>query len=90
MSLLEISGAIGSCSGPFIGSALNYLFGYAGPFIVFCNHESKYLLIEFLYLLMFPLIKIFIPVEEVDKNIIINDCEAKYNEYEVISRYTQR
>lgn len=34
---MEISGAIGATGGPFIGAALNYLFGYEGPFITFCN-----------------------------------------------------
>ena len=37
MSIMEISGAIGATGGPFIGSALNFLFGYEGPFIVFGN-----------------------------------------------------
>eukprot|EP00347_Sterkiella_histriomuscorum_P023007 403336314 len=35
MSVMEASGAIGATFGPFIGSTLNYLFGYEGPFIVF-------------------------------------------------------
>lgn len=37
MSIMEVTGAIGATLGPFIGSSLHYLFGYEGPFIVFCK-----------------------------------------------------
>jgi hypothetical protein len=35
ISVMEIAGAIGAAGGPFIGSGLNFAFGYEGPFIVF-------------------------------------------------------
>ena len=35
MSIMEISGALGATLGPFLGSSLNYMFDYKGPFIVF-------------------------------------------------------
>lgn len=38
MSIMEVSGALGATFGPFIGSTLNYFFGYEGPFIVFCKN----------------------------------------------------
>jgi hypothetical protein len=37
---MEISGAIGATLGPFLGSSLNYAFGYEGPFIAFGNLSS--------------------------------------------------
>lgn len=35
MSLMELSGSIGSCLGPFLSVILSYMFGLVGPFIFF-------------------------------------------------------
>ena len=51
---MEISGAIGTTLGPFIGSSLNYMFGYEGPFIVFAV----------LYLNIFGFLIAYIPSDQ--------------------------
>lgn len=51
---MEISGAIGAAAGPFLGSSLNYAFGYEGPFIFFAS----------VYLIMFYLISRNIPSDQ--------------------------
>ena len=35
LAIMEMAGAIGSAGGPFLGSTLNNLFGYEGPFLTF-------------------------------------------------------
>ncbi|CDW73170.1 major facilitator superfamily protein [Stylonychia lemnae] len=54
MSIMEVSGALGATFGPFIGSTLNYLFGYEGPFIVF----------SILYMQIFSFMITYIPSDE--------------------------
>ncbi|CDW83835.1 permeases of the major facilitator superfamily [Stylonychia lemnae] len=53
MSIMEISGALGATFGPFIGSTLNYFFGYEGPFVVF----------SILYIQIFSFIVTYIPAD---------------------------
>jgi MFS family permease len=66
MSIMEVSGAVGASFGPFIGSALNYLFGYEGPFLCF----GKYCLlispsyIAVLYIEVFTFLVAYIPSDE--------------------------
>ena len=43
MSAMEVSGALGATTGPVIASTLNYVFGYEGPFIAFCNIYLYYI-----------------------------------------------
>lgn len=63
MSIMEASGAFGATFGPFIGSVLNYLFGYEGPFIVFCTiYVNNFLAI--LYIQIFSFLIKYIPSDE--------------------------
>jgi MFS family permease len=68
MSVMEISGAIGASCGPFIGSALNYLFGYEGPFICFgitfllmIRLYLTYINIAILYIEVLTFLIVYIP-----------------------------
>ena len=63
MSVLEMSGALGASSGPFIGSALYAAFGYQGPFIVMACF----------YVIIFFFLKKYIPSDIViEKKIVEN------------------
>jgi hypothetical protein len=65
-SIVEISASIGSCTGPFIGTGLNYLFGIDGPFIIFCNLIIYLNFIPaLLYLLIFPCVHLYIPDDKI-------------------------
>jgi hypothetical protein len=50
LSIVELSASFGACTGPFISTGLNYLFGIDGPFIVFGKYKTHQ---APLYLLIF-------------------------------------